>query len=114
MVTRRRFLGVIGYPAAFAGLATVGGGVGLSFGRVQGLLEELARTPGRPEEVASDEDFWWQVGQAFTVDRAVINLNNGGVSPSPAVVQEAMKRHLDFANQMPPPVALWKIQEPQK
>src|SRR3954471_21331684 len=113
MVTRRGFLGVIGYPAAFAGLAAVGG-PGLSLARVRGVLEELARTPGKPEEVASDEDFWWQVGQAFTIDRAVINLNNGGGSPSPAIVQEAMKRPLDFANQIPPPVALWKIQEPQK
>jgi selenocysteine lyase/cysteine desulfurase len=67
-----------------------------------------------PESFARDEDFWHEVGRAFTVDRSVINLNNGGVSPSPGMVQEAMKRHLDFANSQPPPVALWRIQEPQK
>ena len=41
--------------------------------------------------MAADESFWFQIQQAFTVDRSLVNLNNGGVSPSPAVVQEAMK-----------------------
>jgi isopenicillin-N epimerase len=45
------------------------------------------------EEVAQNEDFWFEVQQAFTVDRSIINLNNGGVCPSPRVVQEAM-RHI--------------------
>jgi len=37
---------------------------------------------GRPAEVvARDEDFWFQVRHAFIVDRNMINLNNGGVSP---------------------------------
>jgi selenocysteine lyase/cysteine desulfurase len=67
-----------------------------------------------PDEVARDEVFWARVQQAFTIDRTYINLNNGGVSPSPAIVQEAMKRHLDFANTTPPPIALWDIQEPRK
>lgn len=43
-----------------------------------------------------DERYWFEIQQAFTVDRSVVNLNNGGVSPSPAVVQDAMKRHLDL------------------
>lgn len=114
MVDRRRFLGIIGYPAAAAA-------VGLSFPRLSmagsrggELIEELASHPGGPDETAGDEDFWFQVSQAFTLDRSVINLNNGGVSPSPAIVQEAMKGHLDFSNRMPPPVALWRILEPQK
>ncbi|MEX2219265.1 MAG: aminotransferase class V-fold PLP-dependent enzyme [Phycisphaerales bacterium] len=112
MLTRRRFLGVFAYPAAFAGLAGIA--PSLAFGRARPLLGELGRVRGAPEEVAQDEDFWWQVGQAFTVDRSVVNLNNGGVSPSPAAVQEAMKRRLDFSNSMPPPVALWKILGPQR
>lgn len=40
-----------------------------------------------------------------------MNLNNGGVSPAPREAQEAMRRHLDHANQMPPPVALWQEQQ---
>lgn len=53
------------------------------------------------------------MGQAFTVDRSLVNLNNGGVSPSPAWVQEAMKRHLDYSNTAPP-YSMWKILEPQR
>jgi isopenicillin-N epimerase len=64
--------------------------------------------------ICSNASFGGQVGRAFTIDRSTINLNNGGVSPSPAFVQEAVKRHLDFSNSMPPPVALWRILEPQK
>jgi hypothetical protein len=29
------------------------------------------------------EEFWFEVSRAFTVDRSLVNLNNGGVSPSP-------------------------------
>ena len=65
-------------------------------------------------ELARDEDYWLEIQQAFTVDRSVSNLNNGGVSPAPRVAQEAQKRHLDYANTLPPPVALWQVQEPQR
>ena len=49
-----------------------------------------------PIEVARDEDFWTEIRNSFTVDRNVINLNNGYVSPAPLVVQDAMRRYLDF------------------
>lgn len=64
--------------------------------------------PGRgsPEEIARDEDYWAEVARAFTIDRSSVNLNNGGVSPSPAVVQEAMLRHLAAANSTPSYLAL--------
>ncbi|MCX6627530.1 MAG: aminotransferase class V-fold PLP-dependent enzyme, partial [Candidatus Solibacter sp.] len=44
------------------------------------------------EEMATDEDFWSEIRAAFSVDRNIINLNNGYVSPSPRSVQEAMRR----------------------
>lgn len=72
-----------------------------------------AGPPGTPEEVARDEDFWFEVGRAFTVDRSLVNLNNGGVSPAPAVVQAAMRRHLDYSNEAPP-YTMWRILEPQR
>jgi selenocysteine lyase/cysteine desulfurase len=62
--------------------------------------------------VASDEDFWAQIQQAFTVDRSLVNLNNGGVSPSPKVVQDAMRRYLEFSNQAPVHT-MWRVLEPQ-
>jgi len=54
-----------------------------------------------PEEVAADEDFWTEVRNAFTIDRNIINLNNGYVSPAPRVVQEAMRRYLEYSDMGP-------------
>jgi len=42
-----------------------------------------------------------------------VNLNNGGVSPTPGHVLEAMKRDLDYANQLPVYNG-WEILEPQR
>ena len=113
MVSRRLFLGVFAYPAAAVAM-----GLPLprpAFGRdATAISDELAAHPGLPDETASDEAFWAQVGRAFTLDRSMVNLNNGGVSPSPGFVQDAMKRHLDYSNSAPPPVALWRTLEPQK
>ena len=65
-----------------------------------------------PLETADDEDFWREIQNAFTVDRAIINLNNGGVSPSPRIVQEAMRRYLEFSNQAPA-ITMWSVLEPE-
>lgn len=109
MPTRREFLGAVLGPAAAS--AAVASFDLLAAGRA---LAAVAGRPGSPEEVAADESFWFEIQQAFTMDRSIVNLNNGGVSPSPAVVQEAMKRHLDYSNTAPPPYALWQILEPQR
>jgi len=66
----------------------------------------------KPEEAARDEDFWREIQQAFTVDRNIINLNNGGVSPSPKVVQDAMRRELEFSNTAPA-YTMWTVLEPE-
>ncbi len=105
MFTRRSFLKGIGA----AGCATA------SFNEagVVSAIEATRYVNGRaPEEVAADEDFWFEVQQAFTVDRTLINLNNGGVSPSPRIVQEAMRRYLEFSNHAPT-YTMWRILEPQ-
>lgn len=65
-----------------------------------------------PQALASDEDFWVQIQQAYTVDRSLINLNNGGVSPSPRFVQDAVRRHIEFANDAPTR-NLWTVLDPQ-
>jgi isopenicillin-N epimerase len=111
MYTRRRFLGALAVPAAAAasGLPVAL----LQPARAAGLAAELAAHPGSPETLAGDEDFWAEVARAFTVDRSLINLNNGGVSPSPAWVQEAMKRHLDYSN-LAPAYTMWRVLEPQR
>jgi len=54
-----------------------------------------------PDEVARDETYWREIQQAFTLDRTLINFNNGNNCPSPRVVHEAMKRYLDMSNMLP-------------
>jgi selenocysteine lyase/cysteine desulfurase len=54
-----------------------------------------------PAELAKEEDFWLSVQKSFNLPQNLINLNNGGVSPAPRTVQEAVKRHYDFCNQAP-------------
>ncbi len=63
-------------------------------------------------ELAHNERYWGQIQRAFAVDRSVINLNNGGVNPASRVVMDAMRRHLEFTNQIPAR-NLWKIQDKQ-
>jgi selenocysteine lyase/cysteine desulfurase len=88
---------------------------GLAFLRPDSIDRARAATLGNQrtaEELARDEDFWREIQMAFTVDRALINLNNGGVSPSPRVVQEAMRRYLEFSNQATV-YTMWQILEPE-
>ena len=62
-------------------------------------------------DVAADENYWREIQQAFTLDRTIINLNNGGVCPSPRVVHETLKRYLDISNQAPV-YHMWQVLEP--
>lgn len=52
-------------------------------------------------QIATDEDYWATIQQAYTVNSNIIILNNGGVSPAPLVVQQALARYNDLANQGP-------------
>jgi selenocysteine lyase/cysteine desulfurase len=107
MFSRRDFLSTLGRTAPAAWLAAGGSA------QMRELADELARFTGGPDEIARDERFWMPVQQAFTVDRSIINLNNAGVSPSPRLVQDAMKRHLDYSNEAPVQT-MWRVLEPQR
>ena len=61
-----------------------------------------------PDQLAGEEDFWYYVQQSYTVSPALINLNNGGVSPSPKTVQDAMKRYHDYCSEAPS-YYMWQI-----
>src|SRR5215218_9797259 len=61
-----------------------------------------------PDDIAGEEDFWYYIQQAFTVSPGLINLNNGGVSPAPKTVQDAMKRYYDFSNEAPS-YFMWRV-----
>lgn len=82
--------------------------------------DALARAAGAGRDMgdadhhdsARDEDYWGQIQRCFDTDRTVINLNNGGVSPAPADVMEAMIRDLRFANASPVQ-NMWRVLEPR-
>jgi len=59
-------------------------------------------------DLATEEDFWYYIQQSFTVSPGLINLNNGGVSPAPKTVQDAMKRYYDYSNEAPS-YFMWRI-----
>lgn len=61
-----------------------------------------------PDELATEEDFWYYIQQSFTVSSSLINLNNGGVSPAPKTVQDAMKRYYDISNEAPS-YYMWRV-----
>jgi len=61
-----------------------------------------------PAQLATEEDFWYYIQQSFTVSAGLINLNNGGVSPAPRTVQDAMKRYYDYSNEAPS-YYMWRI-----
>ena len=75
--------------------------------------EAHAMAEGRsPGAVADDEAFWGEIQRAFDADRTLVNLNNGGVSPSPTHVLEAMIRDLRFSNELPV-IHMWQTLEPR-
>jgi len=78
--------------------------------RLARIARHVDRRP--TDDVTRDEDFWLEVQQAFTLDRTIINLNNGGVSPSPRVVQDAMRRYLEYSNTAPA-YTMWQVLEPE-
>jgi len=97
---RRHFLRAAGFAACL---------------RPEAVERARAATRGNTasaEDLARDEDFWREIQQAFTVDRTIINLNNGGVSPSPRVVQDAVKRYQDLSNEAPV-YTMWRLLEPR-
>jgi isopenicillin-N epimerase len=69
-------------------------------------------TSADPAAAADDESYWGEIQRAFDVDRTMINLNNGGVCPSPTHVLEAMIRDLRFSNELPV-LHMWSVLEPR-
>ena len=107
MLTRRTFLRTAGSAGSVAAFASFSEG---GIERILGASKHL--DDSSPEKTAANEDYWREIQQAFTVDRSIINLNNGGVSPSPRIVQEAMKQYLDYSNRAPV-YTMWRVIEPQ-
>ena len=80
-----------------------------SSGQGKALLAALQKNMHIPlDDAAKDEEFWHLVKQAYTVSPTLINLNNGGVSPQPKVVQEAVERYNRLSNETPS-YYMWRI-----
>ena len=101
---RRLFLRQAGAAGAFAAVFA-------SDGLSRVLAAGVAAGSRSPETLAEDEGYWREIQSAFTLDRTILNLNNGGVCPSPRVVHEALKRYLDISNQAPV-YHMWQVLEP--
>src|SRR6476469_4781831 len=90
MKTRRNFLALAGKSLGLAALTTPT--IASLLKEVEGATRSVAHLA--PEQVAMDEDYWFVIQNAFTVTRGIVNLNNGGVSPSPRIVTEALVRYI--------------------
>ncbi|MBL0742176.1 aminotransferase class V-fold PLP-dependent enzyme [Chryseolinea lacunae] len=61
-----------------------------------------------PQAAALEEELWDRMAQAYTVSPNMLNLNNGGVSPQPKVVQDAVDRYYHLSNEAPT-YFMWQI-----
>ncbi len=105
---RRGFLNCAGKGLGLAALTSIS---------VASLLEDLRASVRRvesvtPEQAAADEDFWFEIQRSFSVTRGITNLNNGGVSPSPRIVTEALVRYI-WEQEDATAYTMWQILEPQ-
>jgi selenocysteine lyase/cysteine desulfurase len=105
---RRNFLSFAGKGLGLA--AVTSSTVGSLLTRIHAATKTVAHLT--PEQAAMDEDFWFEIQQAFTVTRGMINLNNGGVSPSPRIVTEALVRYI-WQQEDATAYTMWQLLEPQ-
>jgi len=106
--SRRNFLSFAGKGLGLAAL---------SVPTIGALVKEVEAASGRvahltPQQAAMDEDYWSIIQNAFTVTRGIINLNNGGVSPSPRIVTEALVRYI-WQQEDATAYTMWQLLEPQ-
>src|SRR5215204_4758544 len=108
MNSRREFLSRASKTLGLAALTTPS---------INALLKEVEAATRSvshltPEQAAMDEDYWSVIQNAFTVTRGIINLNNGGVSPSPRIVTEALVRYI-WQQEDATAYTMWQLLEPQ-
>jgi len=104
MANRRSFLNKVGLLSASALAANI---FQPAWSRnLKGALRDAENIA--PGELATDDEFWYYVQQSYTISSGFINLNNGGVSPAPKVVADAMKRYYDISNEAPS-YFMWRV-----
>ncbi len=104
MASRRKFLKNL---AAATGGASFLGLTSPAFAKeAEKQYKRWSQLP--PDAAMTDDDFWAWVKESFTVSANLLNLNNGGVSPQPKVVQDAHIRFYQFCNEAPS-YYMWQI-----
>jgi isopenicillin-N epimerase len=107
-INRRNFLSMVGKGVGLAALSSA---------TVASLLEDVhAATRSvahlSPADAAMNEDYWFEIQRSFSITRGITNLNNGGVSPSPRIVTEALCRYI-WQQEDVTAYTMWSILEPQ-
>jgi selenocysteine lyase/cysteine desulfurase len=101
-INRRRFLGGMGLAL---GSVTLPGIFDKAFA---GTAEAPPLLTPEKASLMGDGDFWGWVQQSYTASPNIMNLNNGGVSPQPKVVQDALIRYNQLCNEAPS-YYMWQI-----
>src|SRR5580765_6754093 len=105
---RRNFLSLAGKGLGLAALSS--STIGALLKEIEAATKSIAHLSA--EQAAMDESYWSTIQNSFTVTRGIINLNNGGVSPSPRIVTEAMVRYT-WQQEDATAYTMWEILEPQ-
>src|SRR5881398_1595893 len=105
---RRNFLSLAGKSLGLAALSSTT--IASMLKEIEAATKSIAHLT--PEQAALDEDYWSTIQNAFSVTRGIINLNNGGVSPSPRIVTEALVRYI-WQQEDATAYTMWQILEPQ-
>src|SRR5438128_11001555 len=87
---RRNFLSLTGKGLGLAALSS--STVGALLKNIEAATKRVAHLT--PQQAAMDEDYWSTIQNSFSVTRGMINLNNGGVCPSPRLVTDALVRYI--------------------
>ncbi len=104
MANRRNFVKQIGLLAgAFSANSLFNQAHAAEFEHLNLLKQDISA-----KDLAMDEDYWSVIQQGYTTSPSLINLNNGGVSPSPRIVQEAVERFNKMTNEGPS-YYMWRI-----
>jgi len=104
MANRRNFVKQIGLMAgAFSANSLFNQAHAAEFEHINLLKQDISA-----KDLAMEEDYWSFIQQSYTTSPALINLNNGGVSPSPRIVQEAVERYNKMTNEGPS-YYMWRI-----
>src|SRR5262247_1951918 len=106
--TRRNFLSLAGKGLGLAALTS--STIAALLKQIEAATKSIAHLT--VEQAAMDEDYWATIQNAFTVTRGIVNLNNGGVSPSPRIVTEALVRYI-WQQEDATAYTMWQLLEPQ-